>query len=72
MSLAKRHKKSTYQLELTRVKGIGDAKAKKLILHFKTAEALKKADVSELKAVAGVSEQTAEELYAVIHEYDRD
>lgn len=69
---AKRHKKSTYQLELTRVKGIGDAKAKKLILHFKTAEALKKADVSELKAVAGVSEQTAEELYAVIHEYDRD
>lgn len=67
---AKRHKKSTYQMELTSVKGIGDAKAKKLILQFKTIENLKNATVEELKTVAGISIETAEELYKVIHDYD--
>ena len=66
---AKRHKKSTYQMELTKVRGIGDAKAKKLIMHFKTSEALKKADVAELKKVAGISEQTATELYNAIKDF---
>jgi len=67
---AKRHKKSTYQMELTKVKGIGDAKAKKLIMYFKTTENLKNADVSLLKTVAGVNEETAQALFDVIHEFD--
>ena len=67
---AKRHKKSTYQMELTKVKGIGDAKAKKLIMYFKTTENLKNADVSPLKTVAGVNDETAQALFDVIHEFD--
>lgn len=67
---AQRHKKSTYQLELTTVKGIGDKKAKKLIMHYRTTEALKKATAEELKTVAGVNIETAQQLYNVIHEIE--
>ena len=39
-------------------------------MYFKTTENLKNADVSLLKTVAGVSEETAKALFDVIHEYD--
>lgn len=65
---ATRHKKSTYQMELTKVKGIGDAKAKKLVLYFKTIEELKKADLEKLMTVAGINTQTAKELFELIKE----
>lgn len=65
---ATRHKKSTYQMELTKVKGIGDAKAKKLVLYFKTIEELKKADTQKLMTVAGINAQTAKELFELIKE----
>lgn len=65
---ATRHKKSTYQMELTKVKGIGEVKAKKLVVYFKTIEELKKADPQKLMAVAGVGERTAKELYEIIKE----
>lgn len=65
---ATRHKKSTYQMELTKVKGIGDAKAKKLVLYFKTIEELKKADLEKLMTVAGINAQTAKELFELIKE----
>lgn len=65
---ATRHKKSTYQMELTKVKGIGDAKAKKLVLYFKTIEELKKADTQKLITVAGINAQTAKELFELIKE----
>ncbi|NLZ45889.1 MAG: excinuclease ABC subunit UvrC [Clostridiales bacterium] len=67
---SQRHKKSTYQLELTTVKGIGDKKAKKLIMHYKTTQALKKASAEELKNIAGVNIDTAKQLYNVIHDID--
>ncbi|MBR1739848.1 MAG: excinuclease ABC subunit UvrC [Ruminococcus sp.] len=63
---SKRHKKSTFTLELTSVKGIGDKKAEKLIKTFKTKEALKAATKEELMQTAGINEQTAEELKGVI------
>lgn len=65
---ATRHKKNTYQMELTKVKGIGDAKAKKLVLYFKTIEELKKADTQKLMTVAGINAQTAKELFELIKE----
>ncbi len=65
---AARHKKTTYQMELTKVKGIGDAKAKKLVLYFKTIDELKKADVEQLMTVAGVNREIATELYKIIKE----
>jgi len=65
---AKKHKKTSYQLELTKVKGIGEKKAVKLMTEFKTKEKLKEATAEELAAAAGVNIETARELYAVIHE----
>lgn len=63
-----RHKKQSYELELTKVKGIGVKKAQKLLLHFKTKENMKKASVEELASAAGVNMDTAKELFEVIKE----
>ena len=63
-----KRKRSTFSLELTKVRGVGDKKAQKLITAFKTKEALKKASVEELRAVAGISEDTAKELKNIIDE----
>ena len=61
-----KHKQNTYQLELTKVRGIGDAKAKKLIMHFKTKEALKSATIDEIRSVIGGSEEQLSELKNII------
>lgn len=65
---AKKHKKSSYQLELTKVKGIGEKKAIKLMTEFKTKDGLKAATPEQLAAAAGVNLETAQELAAVIAE----
>ncbi|MBQ8688537.1 MAG: excinuclease ABC subunit UvrC [Ruminococcus sp.] len=61
-----RHKKESYQLELTAVRGIGVKKAQKLLLHYKTKENMKHASAEELARIAGVSESVGAELYEVI------
>ena len=65
---AQKHKKSAHRLEITKVKGIGDKKAAKLITEYKTKEALKKATVEELAKTAGVNIDTARELKEIIDE----
>jgi excinuclease ABC subunit C len=62
----RRHKKESYQMELTAVRGIGVKKAQKLLLHYKTKEQMKQASPQELAKVAGVSESVGEVLYQVI------
>ncbi len=62
----KKHKKRTFASELTQVEGIGDAYAKKLMLHFKTKDALLAASAQELHS-AGIPEQAAARLYAFLH-----
>ena len=62
------HTKKQYELELTRVKGIGEAKALQLLKTFKTKKGLKEATVEELAASAKVGEQVAKELYLYIQE----
>ena len=57
-----KHTKKSYELELTRVKGIGVKKAQKIILYYKTKEALKSASVEELAKIAGVNIGIASEL----------
>lgn len=64
---AKKHKKSSYQLELTKVRGIGEKKAVRLMTEFKTKDKLREATVEELAAAAGVGIETAQALYEVIH-----
>ena len=59
---AAKHKKTSYQLELTKVKGIGDKKAIKLMTHFKTKDNLKKATAEDIAKVAGVNLSVAQEL----------
>ncbi|MBQ8966560.1 excinuclease ABC subunit UvrC [Ruminococcus sp.] len=63
-----KRKKSAFTLELTSVRGVGDKKAQKLITTFKTKEALKKASLEELRSVAGINEETARALKAIIDE----
>ena len=62
------HAKKQYELELTRVKGIGEAKALKLLKAFKTKKAMKEATIEELATAAQVNRQVAEELYLYIQE----
>lgn len=63
-----KHKQKTYSLELTEVKGIGEAKARALLKAFKTKAAMKAASPEELQKVAKVSEEKARELYGFIQE----
>ena len=65
---AKKHRKNAYQLELTKVRGVGKKKAVKLLTTFKTKEALKAATTQELAKTAGVNPETAAQLKAIIDE----
>ncbi len=57
------HNKNTYELELTKIKGIGIKKAQQLMVNFKTKEALKNATPESLAKVAGISSTLAQELH---------
>ena len=63
----KKHKKRTFASELTQVEGIGEKLAQKLMLHFKTKDALLYADREMLRA-AGIPQKTADRLYESLHE----
>lgn len=63
-----RHKQKTYTLELTEIKGIGEAKARALLKTFRTKQAMKEATPEQLRQAAKVSGEKAEELYRFIQE----
>ena len=63
-----KHKQKTYSLELTEVKGIGEAKARALLKTFRTKAAMKAASPEELQKAAKISEEKARELYGFIQE----
>ncbi|MBQ8188915.1 MAG: excinuclease ABC subunit UvrC [Lachnospiraceae bacterium] len=50
------------------IKGVGPARRKALMRHFKSLEDIKNADVDELKKVPEISESQAEEIYRFFHE----
>ncbi len=58
----KKHKKSTLNATLTSIKGIGDKKAKNLMLKFKNLEAIGNADKEALMSVPGITEANAIEI----------
>lgn len=66
---AQKHKKTSYQLELTKIKGIGEKKAIKLMTEFKTKENLKKASAEDIARTAGVNISIARELVDMLNEY---
>jgi len=49
------HKKTAFESSLTKVDGIGPARAKALFTHFKTKKAILEADLDELCAVKGMT-----------------
>ena len=65
MTDAKRKTMKTSSLE--KIKGIGPAKAKKLLTTFGTITALKEATAGEIRERAKVSEKEAEAVYAYFH-----
>lgn len=60
----KKHTKSTFSSSLLEVQGVGSAKAKALLKHFKTITAIKSASVAALTAVPGIDQKTAENIYS--------
>lgn len=63
-----KHKQSQYELELTRVKGIGEKKALALLKKYKTKQAIKEASVEELMTAAGINREVAEQLYVFVQD----
>lgn len=63
----KKHKKSALSTSLTKIEGIGDAKAKALLKHFKTVGAIKAAGVDELAGVPGISKGNAQKIFEFYH-----
>lgn len=62
-----KHKSSALSGTLTEIPGVGPAKAKALLRHFKTITAIKKAGIDELKSVPGISDATAQTIYDALH-----
>ncbi len=62
-----KHKKRTYSSELLTVKGIGEKKAAKIMMRFKTKANLLQATPQELAETAGVNMEIACELWRVLH-----
>lgn len=61
-----KHKKKTYASELTTIKGIGEKKAAKLMIAYKTKDKLREATPEQLAAAAGINAQTAQQLWELI------
>ncbi|MBO5306146.1 MAG: excinuclease ABC subunit C, partial [Clostridia bacterium] len=57
---------------LEKIKGIGEKKAKKLILAFESMEALREAELSALQAIKGISETDAKAVYDFFHKGDKE
>ena len=53
---------------LENIEGVGKETRKKLMRHFKTISAIKKAEVDELKQVPGLSERVSQNVYNFFHE----
>ncbi len=61
-------KKTSLSLKLTDCPGIGDAKARDLLIYFRTLPKLKAASVEELCRIAHISKEKGETLYQFIQE----
>lgn len=63
----KKHKKSTFSSSLLQIEGVGPAKAKALLKHFKTISAIKKASVDSLALIPSMNRKTAVKVYEFYH-----
>lgn len=56
-------KKRTLEVALTEIEGIGSKRAKLLLTRFKTLDAIRKAELDELRSVPGMTEPAANSVY---------
>lgn len=63
----KKHASTSFKSSLTEIEGIGPARAKALLKHFKTVSAIKQASTEELAKVDGMTEKTAKAVYDYYH-----
>ena len=56
---------------LDEIEGIGPTRKRALLHHFGSAKAVSRASVSDLTAVSGISQDTAQRIYDHFHERDR-
>ncbi len=53
---------------LDEIEGIGPSRKRALLGHFGTAKAVSRADIADLRAVPGISDEMARTIYAFFHE----
>lgn len=63
----KKHTKKAITSALTEINGVGEKRAKALLLKFGTLENIGKASEAELSAVPGITKATAHEIYSAFH-----
>jgi len=63
-----KHAKAVGATPLDDVPGVGATRKRALLAHFGSAKAVSRANLSDLKAVDGVSDALAETIYAFFHE----
>lgn len=61
-------KKSSISSTLTSIEGIGEARAKALMKHFKTVTAISEADLAELEGAPGMTKPAAMRVYEFFHQ----
>jgi excinuclease ABC subunit C len=57
---------------LDEIAGIGPARKRALLRHFGTAKAVSRADIADLRAVPGISDEIARQVYGFFHETASD
>ncbi|HZK22161.1 MAG TPA: excinuclease ABC subunit UvrC [Oscillospiraceae bacterium] len=63
----KKRSKSAVSSTLCEIQGVGEARAKALIRHFKSMKNIKEASIEELKDVKGISLTVAENVFKAFH-----
>lgn len=63
----KKHKKSSFTSGLLNINGIGEAKAKALLKHFKTISKIKESSVEELLECDSISSKNAQDIFNFYH-----
>jgi excinuclease ABC subunit C len=68
--MKQKHTKSSFELSLTEVPGIGESRARALFKHFKTKKAMAAASMDELAAAPQMNRRAAAALYGYLHAND--
>ena len=63
-----KHRKAGLSATLTEIEGVGPARAKALLKHFKTLSAIRAASLDALCAVPGMPKSVAQAVYDALHE----